>query len=337
MKKTITLLLLFTTSVFFSQMPSYVPTNGLVGWWPFTGNANDLSGNGNNGINNGATLTTDRFNLNSSAYDFTHTGLVWSAGLHQVINVPHSSSFNSNNISVSFWFYARSYFFSGIPGTDKASRLIGRYENGYSNPNGQTWGLDLFNNQIRGFVLKAAPNNNQESITASTNISLNQWHHVVMTFDNISLKLFLNGVLIQETINPINFSINTIGTSGISIGCSNQANGYWYESNSKIDDAGFWNRALTQQEITNLYTSNLSSQEFVINDISIYPNPTTTLLNFKSVIQVEKILIYNMLGQLVQQEKVNASEGTINIEKLVQGTYLVKVNDIDKGYTIIKN
>jgi hypothetical protein len=30
-------------------------------------------------------------------------------------------------------------------------------------------------------------------------------------------------------------------------------------------------------------------------------------------------------------------EGTINIEKLAQGTYLVKVNDIDKGYTIIKN
>ena len=39
----------------------------------------------------------------------------------------------------------------------------------------------------------------------------------------------------------------------------------------------------------------------------------------------------------MQQEKVNASEGTINIEKLVQGTYLVKVNDIDKGYTVIKN
>lgn len=44
-----------------------------------------------------------------------------------------------------------------------------------------------------------------------------------------------------------------------------------------------------------------------------------------------------MLGQLVQEEKVNALEGTINIEKLVQGTYLVKVNNIDKGYTIIKN
>jgi uncharacterized delta-60 repeat protein len=84
-------------------------------------------------------------------------------------------------------------------------------------------------------------------------------------------------------------------------------------------------------------TQNLRNEDFAIITIDIYPNPTTSILNFKSAVQVEKIAIYNMLGQLVQQEKVNASEGTINIEKLVQGTYLVKVNDIDKGYTIIKN
>jgi hypothetical protein len=44
-----------------------------------------------------------------------------------------------------------------------------------------------------------------------------------------------------------------------------------------------------------------------------------------------------MLCQLVQEEKVNALEGTINIEKLAQGTYVLKVNDVAKGYTIIKN
>jgi hypothetical protein len=44
-----------------------------------------------------------------------------------------------------------------------------------------------------------------------------------------------------------------------------------------------------------------------------------------------------MLGQLVQDEKVNALEGAINTEKLVKGTYIVKVNDMAKSYTIIKN
>ena len=84
-------------------------------------------------------------------------------------------------------------------------------------------------------------------------------------------------------------------------------------------------------------TLSLNNEDFLLKGFAIYPNPTTSLLNFKSAVQVEKILIYNMLGQLVQEEKVNAIEGTISIENLAQGTYLVKVNDVAKGYTIIKN
>jgi hypothetical protein len=53
-----------------AQIPNYVPTNGLVGWWPFNSNANDESGNGNNGTVNGAILTTDRFGQANSAYSF---------------------------------------------------------------------------------------------------------------------------------------------------------------------------------------------------------------------------------------------------------------------------
>ena len=84
-------------------------------------------------------------------------------------------------------------------------------------------------------------------------------------------------------------------------------------------------------------TQNLSNEDFLVAGFAIYPNPTTSLLNFKYTVQVEKILIYNMLGQLVQEEKVNALEGSINIENLAQGTYIVKVNNVTKGYTIIKN
>ena len=53
--------LLFISQHIVAQVPSYVPTDGLVGYWPFNGNANDESGNGNNGTVNGATLTSDRF------------------------------------------------------------------------------------------------------------------------------------------------------------------------------------------------------------------------------------------------------------------------------------
>jgi hypothetical protein len=218
--------------------------------------------------------------------------------------------------------------------------IIKRFQFGYSNPNGQTWGIDLpngTNTPLSTFVIQASNQNNQQSINAvGSQIDLNNWYNVVFTFNGQELKQYINGVLITSN-SLAGFTLNTVGNSGISIGVSDQANGHWSPFGGKIDDIGLWNRALTQQEITNLYNASLSTEDFAINTIDIYPNPTTSLLNFKSAIQVEKILIYNMLGQLVQQEKVNALEGAINIEKLAQGTYLVKVNDIDKGYTIIKN
>lgn len=54
-------------------VPAYVPTNGLLGWWPFNGNANDESGNLNNGTVHGATLIFDRNGISNSAYDFDGT------------------------------------------------------------------------------------------------------------------------------------------------------------------------------------------------------------------------------------------------------------------------
>jgi hypothetical protein len=67
-----------TDSLWLSDIKSitfktYLPDTAqgrLVAWYPFNGNANDSSGNGNDGINNAATLTTDRFGNNNNAYLF---------------------------------------------------------------------------------------------------------------------------------------------------------------------------------------------------------------------------------------------------------------------------
>ena len=76
----------------FAQVPNYVPTNGLVGWWPFNGNANDESGNGNNGTVNGATLTTDRFGNVNKAYSFD--------GVNDFLLIPSDIT----DFSISLWF-----------------------------------------------------------------------------------------------------------------------------------------------------------------------------------------------------------------------------------------
>ena len=68
---------LFIIPIGISQdLPPYVPTEGLIGYWPFDGNANDISGNNLNGIVNGATLTTDRSGNIESAYFFDESAWI---------------------------------------------------------------------------------------------------------------------------------------------------------------------------------------------------------------------------------------------------------------------
>ena len=63
--------LLFLTAGEAKAAPAYNPiTSGLVAAYEFSGDADDVSGNGNDGVVNGATLTTDRFGNANSAYSF---------------------------------------------------------------------------------------------------------------------------------------------------------------------------------------------------------------------------------------------------------------------------
>jgi hypothetical protein len=80
-----------------NSLQSQIPTNGLVGYWPFSGNANDSSGNNLNGTVNGAVLTVDRFGNSSSAFNFD--------GIDDYILVNDDDllSFPNNEFTFSFW------------------------------------------------------------------------------------------------------------------------------------------------------------------------------------------------------------------------------------------
>ena len=87
----------FTNSIN-AQVPSYVPTNGLVVCYPFSGNANDASGNGKNGTVTGATLTADRFGNANSAYSFDGTSSYIYAG-----NISSLTGTSTSSTTVSLW------------------------------------------------------------------------------------------------------------------------------------------------------------------------------------------------------------------------------------------
>ena len=231
MKKLIfyTCLLLISISAS-AQVPGYVPTNGLVGYWPFNGNANDESGNGNNGTVNGATLTNDKLGNSNSAFSFD--------GINDFITAPAQNFPTSNNSrSVSLWFKV-----NNIPVQGTAFMLLNY---GVLSSN-QACGLAVGNNGVI-FVSWLT----QNDLLGLTSISINQWYNLTATFDGTNSKLYLNGTLINSAAQSKNTN-----SSSLSIGY----NGVNQFTNGIIDDIGIWNRALTQQEITSLYTQNYVAQ-----------------------------------------------------------------------------
>jgi hypothetical protein len=220
----------------FAQVPSYVPANGLIGWWPFNGNANDESGNGNNGTNNGATLTIDRNGVANQAYTFD---------LNQKIGTFIT---NFPVYSVSIWAKINTWNLgigTGNGGTLASHKSDGLYGNG--------WAIE--HNQNQYCWLEYNANNNIQQYNGTP--QLNTWFHVVLTSDSQgSRKLYIDGIL-TDTYNGAAI-ISGGNNYEFKIGAHIDGPTIWWFKGD-LDDVGYWNRALTACEIQNLYTSQINS------------------------------------------------------------------------------
>ncbi len=211
-------------------IPSYVPTNGLVGWWPFNGNANDLSVNVNNGTVNGATLTADRFGNANKAYSFD--------GLISYIKVVNNNSLNNNSISVSGWLNAN------ILGSNTQG-IVSRWNQN----NCQNYSTSI------GLVNKfaGASTQYQGGLFSNTSLIANNWIHFVFIQNiNIGGSLYLNGSL--DNTNNLSGAISSC-TNNLLFGAQVNLNdnSIFRFFNGKLDDIGIWSRALTDCEIKKLY------------------------------------------------------------------------------------
>jgi len=170
----LTFLLVLVSSFGFSQsVPSYVPTNGLVGWWGFNGNAQDGSGNGNHGTVNGATLTTDRYGNQNGAYSFD--------GINDDINVSGSPSLNAIESSGSFSFSTWMLMRQPI-----SSWLFCPF-NKYDPSNDGGWEIIMAANQ---FTYNTSSGSSAISYTqplvCSYNFPQESWFHLTFTVDQPS-------------------------------------------------------------------------------------------------------------------------------------------------------
>jgi len=216
-----------------TSMSAQVITNGLVGYWPLDGNANDTSGNGIHGTVYGAIPTSDQAGNFDSAYSFD--------GANDYIQIPANALLNmTNNFTISAWIKLSS---------NATTTGMGIVKWGENIPGGRRcimiWGGSTATNKVYWSGAYAAAN------VAGPDIVDDTWYHVTVTVNQSNLaSVYVNGTLQNSgtvTLNSYNFT-------GVKIGAT-LSNNIDEHFDGTIDEVGIYNRVLTAQEISTIYNT----------------------------------------------------------------------------------
>jgi len=223
------LLLLFLVV---AALRAQVPTGGLVAFYPFSGNANDSSGNGINGTLNGCTLTTDRFGRPNSAYQFN--------GSSDYILVNNSSSFPATAITTAFWLNRMGIGTTGLENYVCKEHSFSSYLYSDSSLVFQVWKgtAGVWSEWSTGYYRVKCDSN---------------WVFYASTYDNATkiVSVYINGVLVNTVNETDPQVIVRTSTDQMYIGRNGSSSVYFIKG--KLDDVRIYNRALSAGEISQLY------------------------------------------------------------------------------------
>jgi PKD repeat protein len=220
-----------------SSSATTIVTNGLVAYYPFHGDANDASGNGNNGSVVGASFQTNGLN--------DTVALTFAGNTSSYVVVPESGSLEpSNGLSIAMWC-------NGVPGDacgDGWGTILRKSANcqpGYlirGCNGGTSYQLDGPN------VCSGGP-----LVTAGfLTFTGTNWQHIVGTYSvsDGMVKSYENGVLINET--PYSTLLSHSGN--LYIGGANVAGDDGGFSGS-INEVRIYNRELSAAEVQELFNT----------------------------------------------------------------------------------
>src|SRR5579875_1405692 len=208
------LFITFTLCIYFLKAQT------LVASYPFNGNANDASGNGNNGTvsPHNATLTTDRFGNANSAYNFSENGGNPNDVNGGFIQVPNSASLQlTTNYTISLWVNFTSFENGNPAGTFILSK--GPYNEGSYTIAGAAFGADPTVQQFYYAIHQGGgdPATQYYVTDASTIIQLNKWYMITSVRNGNTLSLYINGQLrVSQTFSPS--ALGTPNSSNLYIG-----------------------------------------------------------------------------------------------------------------------
>jgi len=225
-------------------------TDGLVAYYPFDGDASDLSGNANHGTVYGAQLTEDRFGIDDHAYLFD--------GQTDKIEAPHSASLDiTGPITLSAWIRTNeTYWYSSII----AKKVEPDPAIGYD--------LCTFDSKAAtGLLYTSGHTHNGGIVFSDTLVVDGQWHLLTSTYDGSEMRMYVDGQLDGSLAYSDGYESNT---EPLKIGYyyypynDGQGGSHNRALNGVIDEVRIYNRALTQSEITELYNEESGSEQFLL-------------------------------------------------------------------------
>lgn len=216
-----------------------ISDSSLIAYYPFNSNANDESGNGNNGTVYGATLTEDRFGNQNSAYSFD--------GIDDYIKTS-ASNLPTAERTVSLWFNVNTV--SNQPG------LLGY---GGDSSGGNSWFMGLNLQSFKSYHMSGHWLVNRIDYYYDSE-PIGEWHHWVITTDSSGTKMYVDGIL--EVSNSTYVNNTYVSEKELGIGVISSPNGFVPYTDANVgycdgvlDEIRIYNRALSESEIQALYNS----------------------------------------------------------------------------------
>ena len=287
--------LLFSILTFFVK--AQVITNGLIGYYPFSGDATDQSGSNNNGIVYGAVLTSDRFGNANSAYQFD--------GVNDYISVNPATLLNPT-YSYSMWVKANTISSAGMLGS------------------GSVGGDQAFMlNTSLGYGIQTYNTGGPASVFENSIPSTSNWYHLVATRSSNMLALYVNGQL----INNISVSGTPYYGPNTMYSTIGSRDGTQQFFSGLIDEVGIYNRGLEPWEVLAIYNGAVGLGEVDDNlfDFNIYPNPTNNKnisIQLGGAISAEvTVTVFDITGKSISAMNVNKGDVNIQLPELAAGIY----------------
>lgn len=162
-------------------------------------------------------------------------------GTDDYVNTGASTLSGETALTISAWVYPTAYGDATAPSfvsTDEASP--------------RAFYLGLFNGTNFRFSISTNGTSLTSLDTASSTVTLNAWQHILVTWDQVDLKLYKNGVLLKTVATTSSSNGTFTTTNNLLIGARRSSAGFF---NGNIDEVAIWNTAKTQSDITAIYNS----------------------------------------------------------------------------------